>query len=136
MVEKAGSNGGILVGFYACTTNKSFKVETALLQFLSNLSHSFTGLIVLCRLALTIPKPHQRKPFLATDPGAAHATSQEGRQRSATPAEMFAKGMVQLYCGWCSLRYHVPALSQAIHWRNRSKAFGSFRGRPSFSGGL
>ena len=25
---------------------------------------------------------------------------------------------------------------QAVHWRNRSKAFGSFRGTPSFSGGL
>ena len=29
---------------YYWTTNKHFKVETALLQFLSNLSHSFTGL--------------------------------------------------------------------------------------------
>ena len=32
---------------YYLATNKSFKVETALLQFLSNLSHSFTGLLVL-----------------------------------------------------------------------------------------
>ena len=28
----------------------------------------------------------------------------------------------------------MPALSQAVHWRNRSKAFGSFRGTPTFSG--
>ena len=30
---------------YYWTTNRYFKVETALLQFLSNLSHSFTGLL-------------------------------------------------------------------------------------------
>lgn len=47
-----------------------------------------------------------------------------------------AKGTVRLYCSWCCLRYHVPALSQAVHWRNWSKAFRSFRERLSFSGGL
>ena len=31
---------------YYWTTNRHFKVETALLQFLSNLSNSFTGLTV------------------------------------------------------------------------------------------
>ena len=30
----------------------------------------------------------------------------------------------------------MPALLQAVHWRNRSKAFGSFRGTPEFSGGF
>ena len=30
---------------YYWTTNRDFKVETSLLQFLSNLSHSFTGLV-------------------------------------------------------------------------------------------
>ena len=62
----------------------------SLCAFIGGIQVSETSwFIVLCRLALTIPKPRQREPFLATDPGAAHATSQEGRQRSATPAEMF-----------------------------------------------
>ena len=38
--------GGVLCMYYLAT-NKSFKVETALLQFLSNLSHSFTGLYLM-----------------------------------------------------------------------------------------
>ena len=45
-------------------------------------------------------------------------------------------GTVQLYCGWCSLCYHLPALLQAVHWRNWSKASGSFRGAPAFSWGF
>ena len=45
-----------------------------------------------------------------------------------------AKGTIQLYCCWCSLCDHVPALLKAIHWRNWSKACGSFRGTPAFSG--
>ena len=46
VVEKASSNSGMSVTFYTYywTTNRHFKVETALLQFLSNLNHSFTGL--------------------------------------------------------------------------------------------
>ena len=72
------------------TTKEINFLTPSLCAFIGGIQVSETSwFIALCRLALTIPKPHQREPFLATDPGAAHATSQEGRQRSATPAEMF-----------------------------------------------
>ena len=62
----------------------------SLYAFIGGIQVSETSwFIAPCRLALTILKPHQREPFSSTDPGAAHLTSQEGRQRSPTPTEMF-----------------------------------------------
>ena len=113
----------------------------SLCAFIGGIQVSETSwFIALCRLALTIPKPYQREPFLATDPGAAHATSQVGRQRSATPAEMFdctAAGVV--YVITCQ-RCHKLCIGET--GRRLSDRFGEhlrsvegFKQNPRYKGG-
>ena len=109
----------------------------SLCAFIGGIQVSETSwFIALCRLALMISKPHQREHFLPQTPVPhmwLHGKDGNGHQRQRRCS---AKGTVRLYCGWCSLCHHVPALLQAVHWRNRSKAFGSFRGTPAFSVGF
>ena len=109
----------------------------SLCAFIGRIQVSETSwFIVLCCLALTIPKPHQQEPFLLQIPVPHMRLHRKEGNSQQRQRRCSAKGAVRLYCGWRSLCYCAPALSQAIHWQNQSKAFGSFRGTPTFSGGL
>ena len=81
----------------------------------------------------------KREHFLIADPGAAHVTSREGRQRSPTPTEMFGLRLGRFNCTAAGVVYVITcqlALLQVVHRRNWSKACVSFRGTPAFSGGF
>ena len=102
----------------------------SLCAFIGGIQVSETSwFIVLCRLALTIPKPHHRPRCRTCDitERTTTVTNANGDIRLKGRFDCTTAGVVYVItCQRC----------QAVHWRNQSKAFGSFRGTPSFSGGL